>query len=117
MRHTITWQQITSYTAELDITTAELAAWAVDRGLVLTLAASRPAVPHLDRLARSIDTNRHLRARLLQLYALEVNHVKEGTTRSTAPTTEPEKTKSRPGRNTQPSRPQTDTGPETRGES
>lgn len=69
MRHVVTWHQVTTYSAELEVTIPELAKWAIAHAPVALLSVDGSTQPEPSVLERSLELNMHLRARLLQLYA------------------------------------------------
>lgn len=76
MRHTVTWHQVTTYSAELEVTIPELAEWAIAHIPIGQLGAVDGTPPRVDDLERSLELNPHLRAALLQLLATETGQAK-----------------------------------------
>lgn len=69
MRQIITWQQVTTHRAQIEVEIRDLAKWAIEAlpGATFVNGTTRP--PLLDELVHLVERNRRLRGRLLQLYA------------------------------------------------
>lgn len=69
MRYSIRWARTTTHSATVEISLAELAAWAATAAPVRGIADLSPATPDAGALEASLSRNHHLRERVLQLYS------------------------------------------------
>lgn len=77
MRHVIAWHQVTTYSAEIEVTLPDLATWAIQHAPFAMLDAAGSTLPTPATLVRSLEANPHLRAALLQLLARETGQARQ----------------------------------------
>lgn len=65
----VAWSVVTHVSAALDLSTSELAMWALEHLEVSTLQGNTVVAPTAASLQQSLDSNAQFRARILSLFA------------------------------------------------